>query len=412
MKFKSTITGAFILIGLANLTIAQVTRQRVNPPHENTTEQAKKPYLILVSADGFRYDYAEKYNAKSLLNQATKGVKAESMIPVFPSSTGPNHFSLVTGLYPVHNGIVGNDFYDPTRKVFKGEESNDWLVNDPIWISAEKQGMVTASLSFIASRQEINGVKTSYYYNYTEPRIGMTERVEIIKKWLSLPEKVRPHFIAVYNNETDHAGHGHGPDSEEVKEAVGQMDSFVSQLQSVIDETGLPVNVVFVSDHGMTKIEKKPPMKIPASIDTSKFVIADQRTIVSIHAKEAKDILPLFNKLKEENNPNFDVYLQKDLPKDLHFEMKEDKFNRIGDIVLLAKWPNIFTKVPAGSHGFNPYEVKDVHASFYAWGPAFKQGITVKSFPNVEVYGMMMKLLSLKPEISDGTGELAKKILK
>lgn len=409
---KSIFTCVVFLIGLTQMCDAQVTKQRVKPPHENTAEQMKKPYLILVSADGFRYDYAEKYKAESLLKQAKKGVKATSMMPVFPSSTGPNHFSLVTGLYPVHTGIIGNSFYDPTRKVFKKDDNSDWLVNDPIWISAEKQGMVTASLNFIASRQEIDGVKTSYYYGYTEPRIGMTERVEIIKQWLSLPEKVRPHLIAVYNNETDHAGHGHGPDSEEVRAAVGEIDSFVKQLQVAIDESGLPVNVVFVSDHGMTKIDKKQPLKIPASIDTSKFVISDQRTIVSVHAKEAKDILPMYNKLKTENNPNFKVCLQKDLPKDLHFDMKEDKFNRIGDIVLLANWPNIFTKVPAGSHGFNPYEVKDVQASFYAWGPAFKQGLTIKTFPNVEVYGMMMNVLGLKPEPSDGTGALTKEILK
>lgn len=401
-----------VLVAFTQISDAQVNKQRAKPPHENTAEQMKKPYLILVSVDGFRYDYADKYNAKSLLKEANDGVKAESMIPVFPSSTGPNHFSLVTGLYPVHTGIVGNNFYDPTRKVFKGEDNRDWLVKDPIWISAEKQGMVTASLNFIASRQKIDGVETSYYYGYTQPRIGMKERVEIIKKWLNLPEKVRPHFIAVYNNETDHAGHVHGPDSEEVKVAVGEIDSFVEQLQVAINETGLPVNVVFVSDHGMTKTEKKAPLKIPSAIDTSKFVISDQRTIVSVHAKEGKDIIPMYNKLKAENNPSFTVYLQKDLPKDLHFDMKEDKFNRIGDIVLLANWPNIFTKVPAGSHGFNPYEVKDVQASFYAWGPAFKKGLTIKTFPNVDVYGMMMNVLDLKPEPNDGTGTLAKQILK
>jgi hypothetical protein len=158
----------------------EVTKQRVKPIRENTAEQMKSPYMIFISADGFRYDYAEKYKAKNLLKQANEGVKATSMIPVFPSSTGPNHYSLVTGLYPVHNGIIGNSFYDPVRKKLK-DGTNTWLKNDPIWISAEKQGMVTASLGFIGSKQKINGMQNSYYYEYGKPRIGMTERVEIIK---------------------------------------------------------------------------------------------------------------------------------------------------------------------------------------------------------------------------------------
>lgn len=401
---------AVVTVFILKCDAQNVIKQRVNPPRENTAEQLKSPYMIFISADGFRYDYAEKYQAKNLLKQANSGVKATSMIPVFPSSTGPNHYSLVTGLYPVHNGIVGNSFYDPVRKKFK-DGTNTWLKNDPIWISAEKQGMITASLGFIGSKQKINGVQNSYYYDYGNPRIGMTERVDIIKKWLSLPEKVRPHFIAVYNNETDHAGHKFGPESKETEEAVGEVDSFIAQLQVAIEESGLPVNVVFVSDHGMTAIAQN-PIKTPSSIDTAKYIVVDHRALLGVHAKERSDIMPLYNKLKAENNPHYTVYLQKDLPKDLHFDMKEDKYNRIGDIILMAKWPNLFSKSPKGSHGFNPFEIKDMHATFYAWGPAFKKNLTIKSFPTVDVYDMVMKALHLKPEANDGTGALAKQVLK
>jgi predicted AlkP superfamily pyrophosphatase or phosphodiesterase len=272
--------------------------------------------------------------------------------------------------------------------------------------------MVTASLGFIGSKQKINGMQNSYYYEYGKPRIGMTERVEIIKKWLSLPEKVRPHFIAVYNNETDHAGHGFGPDSKETEEAVGEIDSFIAQLQVAIEESGLPVNVVFVSDHGMTSIKQDHPIKTPSSIDTAKYVVVDHRALLSVHAKEREDIMPLYNKLKAEKSPYYTVFLQKDLPKELHFDMKEDKYNRIGDIILLAKWPGLFSKSPKGSHGFNPYEIKDMHATFYAWGPAFKKNLTIESFPTVDLYDMVMKALRLKPETNDGTGALAEQVLK
>lgn len=412
MLTKTIFTLSAILIGFTQLSSAQITKQRGNPPRENTVEQMKKPYVIFISNDGFRYDYAEKYHAENIIRLSKTGVSAKSMIPVFPSSTGPNHYSLVTGLYPVHTGIIGNNFYDPIRKVFKNDNNKGWLIKEPIWITAEKQGTITASLAFIASNQKVDGVQTSYYYGYDEPRIGMTERVDIIKQWLSLPEKVRPHFIAVYNNETDHAGHEHGPDAKETGEAVKDIDSFIEQLQVVIKKSGLPVNVVFVSDHGMAKIEQDQPIKIPSYVDTAKFVTVDHRALMSIHAKDPKEIEPLYRKLKAENNPRYTSYLQKDLPTELNFDMKEDRFNRIGDIVLMAKWPNLFTKSPKGSHGFNPYEIKDVHASFYAWGPAFKNGLTVAPFSCVEVYGMMMEILDLKPEKNDGTGLLAKQILK
>lgn len=406
--------GLIAMIALSKLCSAQVTKQRVNPIHENTPEQQKKPYLILISADGFRYDYAEKYHAAHLLELAKGGVQAESMIPVFPAATLANHNSLITGLYPVHTGIVGNAFYDEKRKeMFKANETS-WYAKDQIWTSAEKQGMVTGSINFISSRQPVNGFETSYFFKYSKKKpTSMAGRIAIVRDWLSLPEDARPHLIALYNPETDHAGHKFGPDSKEMKEAVGLIDSLVGQLQVAIKATGLPVNVVFVSDHGMTAIDQKHHLSVPSSIDTNKFVVVDQGAHVTLHAKDKADVIPMYQKLKAENNPDYTVYLKKDLPKDLHFDANEDEFNRIGDILLLSKWPKIFTKNnPVGAHGFDPYQVKDVRATFIAWGPAFKQHVVVKPFPNVEVYGMMMQILGLKPEPNDGTGMLSAEVLK
>ncbi len=402
------------VICLSQTIRAQVTKQRVNPVHHNSAEQAKKPYLILISADGFRYDYAEKYKAENLLKLASEGAKASSMIPVFPASTLANHNSLITGLYPVHHGIIGNVFYDSKRKaMFRGDETS-WFIKDPIWISAEKQGMVTAAMNFISSGPIINGFQTSYYFPYVKGKHpAMADRVAVVREWLSLPEDVRPHFIAIYANEADHEGHRYGPDSKQAAAAVHQIDSLIGQLQVVIKESGLPVNMVFTSDHGMTSVDAKNYLTIPASIDTAKFVVVDQGAHVSLHAKSETNVMPLYNSLKAANSPDYLVYLKKDLPKDLHFDIKEDEFGRIADILLLSKWPKVFTKgKPAGSHGFNPYEVKDVHASFYAWGPSIKPNVTLKPFSTLEVYGMMMQILGLKPEKNDGTGFLNKAVLK
>ena len=93
---------------LAGQSIAPVITVDHGP---NAAEQQAKPYVVMVSLDGFRYDYARKYGAKHLLALGAQGAAAtQGMIPSYPSLTFPNHYTLVTGLYPEHHGIVANNF--------------------------------------------------------------------------------------------------------------------------------------------------------------------------------------------------------------------------------------------------------------------------------------------------------------
>ena len=382
---------------------AQVdTLQNVVPNRKNSIEQQKKPYVILISLDGFRYDYVEKHNATHIRELGNGGVHATAMMPSYPSLTFPNHYTLVTGLYPAHHGLVNNSFYDKSKNTTYSMSQPDkvrdssWYGGTPLWSLAEQQKMVSASLFWVGSEAAVKGLRPSYYYNYTE-KIPMSRRIEIVKEWLSLPADVRPHLVTFYLSEPDHSGHGSGPDAPETKSAVQMADSVVFALTQAVAELHVPVNFVLVSDHGMTAVDQEHPLEIPAVVDPAKWIIPASGTIVELYAKNPDDILPVYNELKKVEN-HFTAYLKKDMPAYMHYGTADDVKNRIGDILLLPEWPMVFSKrkPSAGAHGFDPTKVPDMKAIFYAWGPAFKKNVVIPPFQNIHVYPLVADILGLK----------------
>ncbi|TFF34421.1 alkaline phosphatase family protein [Mucilaginibacter psychrotolerans] len=398
------------------------TTQKVIPGRKNSLAQQKKPYVILISADGFRWDYVDKYNAPNLKRFRRDGVHAKSMVPSYPSVTFPNHYAMVSGLYPSHSGLVNNSFYDRNRndsysmsnkaKVADGS----WYGGTPLWVLAEQQKMLAASFYWVASEAAIKNTRPTYYYIYNE-QIDMNNRIAAVVNWLKLPPEERPHFITFYLPQVDHAGHTYGPDAPETGREVLYVDSAVNALYKAVKTTGLDVNFVFVADHGMTQIENKSPLGIPAGIDTAKFRISGDGTLVELYAKDKTAIQSTFDQLTKDAQGDYKVYLKTNMPAKFHYGASDDWHNRIGDILLIPEWPKVFnlakrTNLHPGWHGFDPTVVKDMHATFYAWGPAFRKRITIKSFPNVDVYNMVSELLGLKiTDKVDGTRALAKKIL-
>ena len=159
-----------ILVLTASICAAQSASSVIevpNPP--NSAAQQSKHYVVLVSLDGFRYDYAAKYGAKNLLAMAQRGASApDGMIPSYPSVTFPNHYTLATGLYPEHHGIVANNFYDAARKqTYRlGDPATvtdgSWYGGTPIWVLAEQQRMRAACFFWPGSEAEIQGTRPSY----------------------------------------------------------------------------------------------------------------------------------------------------------------------------------------------------------------------------------------------------------
>ena len=395
------------------------TVMRVVEGRKNTPEQEKKPYVILISADGFRHDYAKKYDAQHLLKLSGTGVRAKAMIPSFPSVTFPNHYTLVTGMYPSHHGLVSNSFYSEERKDSYYMNNNtkvvdgSWYGGTPLWVLAEQQQMLSASLFWVGSEADIKGIRPTYFFKYTE-KIPMAKRIGIVVDWLKLPEAERPHLITFYLSEPDHSGHGFGPEAPETARAVKLVDSVVYQLTQAVKATGLPVNFVFVSDHGMTAVDTAHPIATPKEIDTAQFNIIPVSTMLELYARDTRAVQPLYEKLKG-SAKDYKVYLKSNTPARWHYGGSDDRFHRIADIVLVPVWPKVFSnKMPGkGHHGFDPAEVKDMKATFYAWGPAIKSGLTVPAFENVNVYPFITEILGLDyTEEIDGKKEVLHGILK
>jgi predicted AlkP superfamily pyrophosphatase or phosphodiesterase len=398
---------------------SQDTLQHVEKGRRNAASQIHKPYVILISADGFRYDYAKKYNAVNLLRLSAGGVSAESMIPSYPSVTYPNHYTVATGLYPSHHGIVYNDFYDRKRKQSysisnrKTVEDGSWYKGTPLWVLAEQQGMLSASYGYVGTEAAIQNTYSTYWYKYNRTTT-VQKGIEALVKWLRLPEETRPHLITFYMGEVDHAGHTYGPDSKETRDAVLFIDKMVGEMMDSVTSSGLPVNFIFLADHGMTNVDTTTHIDITSMIDTSKFIIKSGSTSMHLYAKDTADIKGTFNLLKGKEN-GFTVYLRENIPAKWHYNKAEDTYDRIGDIYILPNFPRVLSTANAhinpGTHGFDP-AMKDMHACFYAWGPQFKTATTLPSFENIHVYPMVCKLLGLNYTGIDGKLQVLQQILK
>jgi alkaline phosphatase D len=401
---------------------AAAQQPRLNPalPLEHSGNEAnsqaaqKAHYLVLVSLDGFRWDYATRDGAKHLLALGKAGTWApDGMLPSYPSLTFPNHFTIVTGLYPEHHGLVANSFYDEAKKARYGMSESaavtdgSWYSGTPIWSLAESQGMRTACLFWPGSEAEIAGHRPTWYAKFD----GKTERTEAVQQariddaiaLLKLPEAERPHFIAMYFSEPDHEGHEYGPDAPETKAAAFKMDAIIGRLKAALDKTKLPIDLVVVSDHGMAKVEGG-WINLEDLADLGNF-----ETVGSLlYGNSEEDRARLYNVLKHATSQFF-VYRRKDVPAGLHYNENP----REGDPVIVATGPYaIRAKKPAegkpdnapqaGGHGYDPRVMPEMKASFFAEGPDIVPGKTVQPFENVNLYPWMAHMLGLTAPKSDG----------
>lgn len=400
------------------------TAQVIIPNRYNKPEVMKKPYVIMISADGFRYDYATKYNAKNLLKLAGDGVQAKAMLPSFPSITFPNHWTLITGLYPSHHGLIDNYFYDyKIKKTYamsdkENAEDGSWYGGLPLWSLAEKNGILSASLQWVGSASDAGGIRPTYYYHYHE-KFSPEDKVNKVINWLKLPEGQRPHFISLYFPEVDAAGHHYGPDSTETEAAVHLVDDAIGDLVKRANNLGLKdVNFVFVSDHGMIKVDKATPIEIPELLmDKKRFDYYNSQTLLRVYVKNPAEVQEAYHLLKNNKTEDYNVYLDKRLPRYLKFAKRDDKYDRIGQILLVPKAPKIFLEkgktTSVGKHGYNPRITPEMKATFYAWGPEFKNHLVIDEFRNVNVYPLVAKVLGLEiNQPIDGKLKVLQPILK
>lgn len=403
MKFNCFLSLFFICF-LAGFSVsAQIPDDQIQiPGRGNDLNQQQKPYLILISADGFRDDYFDIFQPEFLNEIRAEAVRASYMIPSYPSVTFPNHYTIVTGLIPPHHGLVGNNMFNPetgARYSLRNQKeirNPEWYGGIPIWSLAEKQNMLTACYYWPGSEAPIAGFYPSYYYPYSETK-PVEERIRTVVEWLNLPDEKRPHLITFYMPEVDQAGHRHGPKSEEVKKAVRYADQAVQKLTEAVSGTGLDVNYIFLSDHGMQAISTKNPIRLP-EIDPDLMDVVVNGTYVSIFPKKDQDLDTIYSYFKNHATLQYEVYLKSSMPAKFRFSDKEDRYNRIGDVVLIAKSPYYFSgRTPApGSHGYLAQETPTMNTVFMAWGPDIKRGKTIEPFQNIHIYPLLAEILGLE----------------
>jgi len=396
------------------------TAQQIVKGRTNSAAQMNKPYVILISADGFRADFNELYEAKNLNALAKTGVHAKFMTPSYPSVTFPNHYSIVTGLYPAHHGLVDNSYIDLATGSFynmgnkKMVAEGKWYGGTPIWVLAEQQKMISASFYWVASEADIQGIKPTYHYVYNE-KIDIATRIKAVKDWLSLPEAQRPHLITFYFPQVDHDAHEYGPNDAHVGNAVQFVDSSINALQKELASLSLPINYIFVSDHGMAKVDNINTLPLPPAIDTAYFTVPYGDTQLHLYAKDKSKIETTYQALKLDTSVT--VYKLDETPAYWHYTSRDDRYNRLGDLIVIPHFPKVFNlskrKTSIGKHGFDNHLV-EMRASFSAWGPAFKNGLTIDGFENVNVFPLVAHILGLQYDEKsiDGKFEVLRPILK
>jgi predicted AlkP superfamily pyrophosphatase or phosphodiesterase len=375
-----------------------------------------KPTVILIGLDGFRYDYLDKYRPETLTRLAAGGVRAKWMIPSFPTKTFPNLYTIATGLYPAHHGVVENNVYD-FGEILRMDNPKQvanprWWLGEPIWATAEKQGQVAGAYFWVGSEAMIGGEQPTYWRRYNGG-VPPELRVDQVIRWFDLPADKRPTMISIYFSDPDDAGHAFGPDAEETRWSVLNSDRYVKQLLDGLAKRGIAdrVNIIVVSDHGMAARDQRNAVIMDDYFDTTDKTIADpvltSGEIWQIFPKPGKEdaIMAGLKPIK-----NATCWRKAEIPERLNY-----KGPRVAPIVCspdegwnltsrrrFEEWKNSidFDQI-RGAHGYdNRYQ--SMRATFIGYGPAFKSGYVAEAFENIHVYELMCNILGLRPAKNDG----------
>lgn len=363
--------------------------------------------LILISIDGFRWDYFDKVETPNFDRLIANGSKADGLKTSYPSKTFPNHISIVTGNYPSNHGIISNYFYDADFDEYfyigagsTAAQDGKWIDAEPIWVTIEKQAKRAMIMFWPMSDAEIMGIRPSKYYVYNEDPTNL-DRMDQILSWLLHTGNARPSFLASYFSVVDSKGHSYGPDGDETIEAIRVVDKAIGHLidgleaQNILNE----VNIMIVSDHGMTETPDTKVINIADYINLDDVVTVGGGPFMEIRPNEGK-LESVYQALQ--NIDNTQVFKKEDIPDKFNYKNN----NRIEPILLLADehW-SIMTpgRTPiAGSHGYDP-DYQSMNGIFIAHGPAFKSGFSGPEIHNIHLYEMMCKILGVVPANNDGS---------
>ena len=374
------------------------------------------PILVLISFDGFRYDYGDRYPTPNLRALGARGVRAREMIPSFPVLTFPNHYTIVTGLYPSHHGIVANNMTD-SRTPARFSMSNDdavrdgfWWGGEPLWVTAVRQGKRAAAMFWPGTEAEIKGTRPTYFRPF-DGALPAAARTAQVLEWLALPEAERPSFITLYFDDVDHAGHDYGPESPQARTAVATVDRELGRLVAEVDRLRLRdrTTIVVVSDHGMVPLSDQRLILLDDYIDANTIDLIEGTGFLALAPRNGASAEAIYERLRDAH-PRLHIYNAATMPARLHYTGNP----RIAPVIGVpdAGWM-VTTRAArqrrhddgrspqAATHGFDPAD-RVMHAIFVAAGPMLKRGVVVEPFDNVHVYNLLCAILGLTPAPNDG----------
>jgi predicted AlkP superfamily pyrophosphatase or phosphodiesterase len=388
-----------------------------------SAQKSAGPIVVLISFDGWRWDYIDRAQAPHLRNLAARGVRADGLIPSFPSKTFPNHYTLVTGRYPEHHGIVSNVIVEPgfpQRFTMTSETAKTarWWGGEPLWNAAMLQGRRAASMFWPGSEAPIGGLRPTYWKPYKES-MPNAARVAQVLEWLAMPDDQQPAFITLYFSDVDTAGHAHGPDSVDVRRAAAGLDRMLGELLNGAGRLNLMdrLNVVVVSDHGMSQLSDRRIIYLEDYLDLSTVDVTEWSPVLGLVPRSGS-VDAVYAALKGKH-PSLAIYKREETPAHLHYRNNP----RIPPIVGLAEdgWTittrgmalaaRVAGRANGGAHGYDP-TLKSMHGLFVAAGPRVREGVRAPAFENIHIYHFLCALLDLRPALNDGDPSVTEGFLR
>ena len=375
-------------------------------------------YVLLVSMDGFRADYLEKTYTPNFDNMSKNGIRSEGLIPVFISKTFPNHYSIATGMYPENHGLIANSFYASDLDKFysirdrESVEDGDFYGGEPIWVTAERQGVKTASYFWVGTEAAIAGLHPSIWKRYDQ-KVPFDDRIDSVMTWFSLQISHRPRLVMLYFHEPDWTGHQYGPNSKETVKQIQRMDAIIGTIMEKAGKLSIAdkLNVLVVSDHGMTEVHPEQTIDLSAYTNLSGVTTTGAGPTVFLSADSRKRLTSVYNELQQ--LPNAQVYWKRDIPERWHYRDHE----RIPEVLIIADegWTLMpmghGPGMPKGTHGYDN-KLTSMQSIFVADGPAFKSGYSREVFENIHIYPLLVYILGLEPyEGIDGDLDVVKDML-
>jgi predicted AlkP superfamily pyrophosphatase or phosphodiesterase len=393
-----------------------------NAVPDATSVADARPIVVLISIDGWRWDYTERFQPPVISRLAREGVRSEGLIPIFPSKTFPNHYSIITGLHAAAHGITSNNMVDPglpgrfTLSNRDVQQDSRWWGGEPLWVTAEKQRLIAGTMFWPGSDVLIAGDRPTYWKAYDDA-FPNEARVDAVLEWLKAPPERQPTFLTLYFSDVDGAGHDSGPDSDATRQAALAIDRVIGRLVRGVEALDLTarVNYILVSDHGMAALSPDRVILLDDYIDVTSVEMIDTAPIVGINPKDGVSTDSIYAALKDKH-PALKVYRRAELPEEYGLR----NHPRLPAIIGIADegWhPTTFARrlegeeFSLGNHGYDP-SLRSMHGLFIASGPQFKSGLVVPPFSNLHVYELICRVLGITPAKNDGDPRVTASFLR